>query len=414
VSRTRVLFVSEAVTLAHVARPVALARALDPARYDVTLALEPRYRGLWDDLDVTVRPITSVTVARFLAALDKGNPLYDLPTLRDYVREDLQVIREADPDVIVGDFRLSLSVSARLAGVPYLALSNAYWSPFALGPLPMPELPLTRRLGVPLARVLFRLASPIAMRLHTAPLNRLRAENGLPPLGDDIRRVYTDADHTLYADPPGLVPTTELPPTHHFLGPILWSPSVPLPDWWGDLPDDRPLVYVTLGSSGGARLLGEALEALEGLPVTAIASTAGRPTPARVPPNARVADYLPGEAASARSALVVCNGGSPTSHQALASGVPVLGLPSNMDQHLNMGHVADRGAGVLLRSEHADRRTIRVAVEKILGDPSFSKSARELSALFAAHSAPDRFRAFLDDAAVPSAHRDPQRMESLH
>src|SRR5438552_3735831 len=113
--RWRVLFVAEAVTLAHVARPVVLARSLDSARYDVVLASAPRYQSLLADLPVAVRPIRSIPVQQFLDALAKGSPLYDAETLRWYVRDDLELIRETAPDVIVGDFRLSLSVSARIA-----------------------------------------------------------------------------------------------------------------------------------------------------------------------------------------------------------------------------------------------------------------------------------------------------------
>ena len=54
------------------------------------------------------------------------------------------MIREVEPDVVVGDFRLSLSVSARVAGVPYLAITNAYWSPYARQRFPLPELPVVR------------------------------------------------------------------------------------------------------------------------------------------------------------------------------------------------------------------------------------------------------------------------------
>ena len=48
---------------------------------------------------------------------------YDAETLKRYVDADLAIIRQAQPDLIIGDFRLSLSVSARLAGVPYATIS---------------------------------------------------------------------------------------------------------------------------------------------------------------------------------------------------------------------------------------------------------------------------------------------------
>lgn len=53
--------------------------------------------------------------------------------------------------------------------------------------------------------------------------------------------------------------------------------------------------------------------------------------------------YLPGNQAAARADLVVCNGGSPTTFQALSEGVPVLGIPGNLDQFLNMHYLERYG-----------------------------------------------------------------------
>jgi UDP:flavonoid glycosyltransferase YjiC (YdhE family) len=394
--RRKVLFFAEAVTLAHIARPVALATALDPARYEVVLATAPRYQDLWRDLPIRIRPIQSITGARFLDALARGRPLYDEATLRGYVGEDLRVIEEVAPDLVVGDFRLSLSVSTRRAGVPYLSVTNAYWSPYAPRHFPMPDLPLARRLGVPIASAVFRVARPLAFSLHTRPLNRVRRAYGLPSYGSDLRRSYTDADQTLYADVPEMVPTVGLPPTHHYLGPILWSPRTETPSWWDGLAPDRPVVYVTMGSSGSVGLLSVVLDALSDLPVVVVAATLGQALPRPVPRNALTADYLPGEAASARASLVVCNGGSPTTHQALAAGVPVLGLASNMDQHLNMIAVERLGAGELIRTDRATATAVRASAVRLLGDPGYAASAGKMARVFAEYDAPTRFRAIVE------------------
>jgi UDP:flavonoid glycosyltransferase YjiC (YdhE family) len=315
------------------------------------------------------------------------------------VHEDLEVIRETAPDVIVGDFRLSLSVSARVAGVPYLTVTNAYWSPYARQRFPMPELPLSRRIGVAAASGLFRVVRPLAFAAHTRPMNRVRRDYGLPSLGLDLRRVYTDADHTLYADVPELIPTFGMPANHHYLGPILWSPAMDLPPWWQDVPRDRPKVYVNLGSSGRGELLALALEALAPLPVAVLAATLSSGPADRVPGNAWTAPFLPGRDAAARARLVLCNGGSPATHQALAVGTPVLGLAGNMDQHLNMAAIERRGAGRLLRSEHARPATIRAAISAMMDDPAFSVAAAEVAAIFARYDAPARFRRLVDTLA---------------
>ena len=113
----RVLFFAEAVTLAHVARPIALARALAAPDYETFIACDERYRGFLEHEASQHLPLHSIGSERFLRSLAMGSTLYDLATLRSYLAEDLKLIERVKPDLIVGDFRLSLSVSARLAGV---------------------------------------------------------------------------------------------------------------------------------------------------------------------------------------------------------------------------------------------------------------------------------------------------------
>ena len=396
-SRTRVLFFAEAVTLAHVARPIGLARGLDPSRCQVAMACDPRHQRFVNSEAWQALPLHSIPTAQFLRALASGSPVYSEETLRSYVAEDIELIKGFNPDLIVGDFRLSLSVSARLAAIPYATITNAYWSPYyAIKGFPLPALPMTRFLPLGVARAAFNLARPIAFGLHCRPLNRIRHENGLSSLGNDLRRVYTDADHVLYADAPELFPTANLPSNHEFLGPILWSPSGAHPAWWDSLPTDKPIIYLTLGSSGRADILQTALDALGDLPVTLLASTAGAAPPQRQPANAYIADYLPGAAATARSTLVICNGGSLTCQQALAAGVRVLGIASNMDQFLNMERIVEVGAGMMLRADRVTAEAIRARAQLMLGVANRTPEQLLPSAWLDAAEAPRKFAAFVE------------------
>jgi len=117
------------------------------------------------------------------------------------------------------------------------------------------------------------------------------------------------------------------------------------------------------------------------LPVTVIAATAGRARLTAAPPNAYVAEFLRGSDAAGRAALVICNGGSPTTYQALSAGVPVLALASNnMDQHLNMEAVRGAGAGEVLRANGVRRDAVRSAVTKMLENPRYATAAANLRA----------------------------------
>jgi UDP:flavonoid glycosyltransferase YjiC (YdhE family) len=391
--KPRVLFVAEAVTLAHVARCAVLAGALDPAVYDIVVACDPRYRSFVADPRWRHVELQSIDSARFLHALARGKPVYDTATLGRYVADETALIDRERPDLIVGDFRLSLSVSARLKRVPYATVTNAYWSPFFEGgnAFPIPVLPLTRCLPVPWAQALFDIVRPLAMASHCKPLNRVRVQHGLASLGNELRRVYTDADFVLYADGRDMFPMARLPPNHHWLGPLAWSPPVALPDWWDRLDAGLPCVYVTLGSSGSAEVLSAVLQALADLPINLIASGAGASAVRAVSERTYMAPFLPGDLATERAALVICNGGSLTCQQALMAGVPVLGIASNMDQFLNMEAVVRAKAGVLLRSDRLSAARIRDAVGSLLSKSDWGPGVERLRARLASEDAPRRF-----------------------
>ena len=396
-ARPTILFIADAVTLAHVARPAALAQGLDANKFNVILACDPRYHTFLAGLPFPVRPLRSIPSEQFLRAAAQGRPLYDTQTLRDYVRDDLELMDAVQPAAVVGDHRLSLSVSARVAAVPYLGIINAYWSPYAQSASPLPELPMNRWLGSALAQFIFNLAWPLASAYHSLPLNKVRHDYGLPSLRWDWRHPYTDADRTLYADARELVPTSGLPDTHVYLGPVMWSPPVGLPPWWDDLPADRPLIYATLGSSGSPGLLKVVLEALADLPVTVVATTAGKTELDTPPANAHLIDYAPGDRLAARADLMICNGGSLTVYQALAAGKPLIGIASHMDQHLSMRYVEQAGVGVLLRSEQLNGDTLRAAVQQMLSNGQVKRRAGEMARSIAAYSPAQRLGQILEE-----------------
>ncbi|HEX8233466.1 MAG TPA: glycosyl transferase family 1 [Caulobacteraceae bacterium] len=357
--RRRVLFFGEGVTLAHVGRPFALAGALPAERFEAVVACPERYHR-FAPAGVASRPLASQSPEEFNARLADGRRLHTEARLENQIVEDLRLIEAARPDVVVGDFRLSLAASARTAGVPYVSISNAYWDPDRPWRPKPPPLGGLKRMPPWAGRALFRLAWPRLMRRHAEPIAAVLARRGVD-IGPDIRRAFTEADLTLYADFPSLHPDVRPSETRRFMGPLNWEPPAPPPPWWDSLPADRPLAYCTLGSSGDILSLQAAVSALREQGYTVIAATAGRAAPAPAE-GLFAADYLPGRAAAARAELVVCNGGAPTANQALLEGRPVLGICGNLDQLLNMQALERAGAGLSLRSDRADGPRISNAI----------------------------------------------------
>lgn len=361
----KLLVVAEGSTLAHVARPLALAHAAS-GRFEVVIAMPPRYRWAVGSLAATIVDLDAQSPAAFARRLEKGDPLYDLPTLQQYVIDDLALMERFAPDCIIGDFRLSLSVSARLAGIRYLALGNAYWSPFFTinDEWPVPDLPLTRALPIGLARWLFNRVRPFAFRAHARAMESLRRQHGLPGIEGNLRRAYTDADVTCYTDIPSVFQLDQAPSSHRVVGPLPWAPPVSLPSWWGEVPGDRPIAYVSMGSSGKQSLSAPLATALVDAGFCVLVTA----EPETVPLNAMVftSRFMPGDLACARAAVVICNGGSPTTQQALTAGKPVVGVASNLDQFLNMAALERAGLGRVARADRFNAALIAsVALESL-------------------------------------------------
>jgi UDP:flavonoid glycosyltransferase YjiC (YdhE family) len=391
--RKRILFVSESVTLAQIVRLVTLARALDPDRYDVHFAATdfPSYV----DFPVQRWPLWGISAAKAQARLAAGKRLYTRAVLARYVKADLAVLDEVRPDLVVGDLRWSLAVSAPLRKIPLASLINAYWSPYARRDVfPLPDHPVVRLLGERMAAKYFPKALPWVFRYFAAPLNQQRRQAGLAPLGD-LLDVLGFGDFVLYADPPEMMDMAELPSNHRFLGAIPWSASGKPPEAWGER---QTPIYVTMGSSGAERCVPVVLDALSRLPVDVLLATAGRDVARSLPNNVRAVSFVDGSAACARAGLVIHNGGSSTGYQALQAGTPLLGIPSNLDQYLASERVDAHGAGLTLRSGSLRTDSAALAVERLLGEAQFRLHAERLRSLFSRHDARESFRQFVGEA----------------
>jgi UDP:flavonoid glycosyltransferase YjiC (YdhE family) len=357
--RKRILFVAENATMAQVVRLAVLAHGLDPVRYDVHFACAGFDPLIFAGTSFAQHDIFSLPRATVERASAKGKAIYSAAVLERYVEQELALFAQVKPDAVVGDFRVGEKMAAKF----------------------------------------FPRVMPKVFAAFAKPINTVRKRHGLPAIGS-LLEVLTHGDRTLFPDTPLLVPTAGSPSTHVYLGPVLWSPEVPLPDWWNSVPNTKPIVYVTLGSSGKHDRLPIVLGALAKLDVSVLLSTAGRDLPRDLPPSVFAAPYLPGDKAAARSALVISNGGSTTGYQALASGVPVLGIASNLDQFLAMTAIAASGAGILLRAGSLREASVRDAIGRMLSEPTFGQATKDVASDFAHYDSVQQFEGQISDLVV--------------
>ena len=372
--------VAEAVTLAHVSRLRTLAEQLDPSQYEIFFARQDNFPFVWEGVNCKALQLSSRSPQEFQGVLLKGGILFDSARLSSYIKEELQIINEILPDLIIGDLRPSLSISATISGVTYINLTNAYWSPYSvINKFPMPVLEDLSRvlpkgtLGNMIVSFLQRTGKSKVVKIQReqgAGLNEMRKAFGLATF-ENYLEGFTFGDYTAYADLPSVVKTKGLPSSHRYIGPLQWSPQAKLPAWWPEMLNSAPFAYLCLGSSGFRQVLPLILEALESKQILTAVSTAGYRTQIKESKYVRTAAMLPGSTICHSAAYVICNGGSPAVYQAILQGKPVIGIASNMDQFLFMQHVEAAGLGICLRADTLNKSLFLKSIERISKNPDF-------------------------------------------
>ena len=245
--------------------------------------------------------------------------------------------------------------------------------------------------AIPLARVGLGVAGveAVSERAAIPAIDAERVAAGLPadPDGERLRATpyLTDVPASLEdADSPPTtlrVRTAEAPPPAE--------------------PDDRPLVYASLGSvTAGVHmpfypaLYRTLIDVLAPLPVR-ILLTVGEARDlgelGDLPPNVEVERWVPQDEVLPHASVVVTHGGHGSTLGALAHGVPLVVLPLfALDQWFNAEAVAHAGAGIALDAERRTRLPIampsaetleglRPAVERLLTDPGPRAAAHRIA-----------------------------------
>ncbi len=293
-----------------------------------------------------------------------------------------RLVREVDPHAVVADI---LTVAASLAAqaeerpwgtlVPHVyPVGRPGLPPYSVGAIP----PRTR-VGARLWGSLRPLLAAGEER-GRRELNGARERVGLAPLEQAHGGISSDL--ALVATFPQLeYPRTDTPAGVRVTGPLLWEQpfgEVELP------PGDDPLVLVAPSTAQDPdhELLRAALEGLADQPVRVLATWNRRAPayPLPEPPNARLVEWVSYARTMPRCDAVVCHAGHGTVARALACGVPVVACPYAGDQAENAARIRWSGLGVSLPRRFQNARGVRLAVRRLLAEPTYTRRAEALQA----------------------------------
>jgi UDP:flavonoid glycosyltransferase YjiC (YdhE family) len=250
----------------------------------------------------------------------------------DKITEDtIRVAREEKADLIVGDASLGVTTAGYILGIPAAGLLNAYNSHFFR--------PWCIYRG--LIRGMNALAwAPVRARVYkkygVTPIDAIELLRNTPLLSPDLPEF-----HKPHGSYPNWVP----------IGPLVSEPPFPLPDWYDELADGTTNVYITMGSTGLLEpILRRCYDTLGKAPYRFIVTTGGQVSEegmAMAPDNFRFVKYAPGSKLLEHCSAMVFHGGNGTMYQALAAGVPMLALPSHLEQLVGSRVLKREGFGML-------------------------------------------------------------------
>lgn len=265
---------------------------------------------------------------------------------------------------------------------------------------------VAERLGILYATVLVIVAGSFVRReLIAEPLNRLRAEHGLPP---DPTLAMLSRYLVLSPAPPSYRdPAFPLPDTAHALR-LFTLPSVrdrAAPGWAIALPS-APSVYFTLGTvfnMESGDLFSRVLAGLRDLPINLVVTVGHHISPAEFgpqPANVHIDRYIPQSLILPQCDLVVSHGGSGSVLGALAHGLPMVLIPMGADQPHNASRCTTLGVAQVLDAVRATPETVRVSVSTVLTDPTYRQAAERLRDEIAAMPGPEHAVCLLERLAA--------------
>lgn len=146
---------------------------------------------------------------------------------------------------------------------------------------------------------------------------------------------------------------------------------------------EHPLIYVSLGtvSNQNTAFFQTCIAGLAELSCTVLISTGGRLAPEQfgpLPENITIKSWVPQSQVLRRAALFVTHGGLNSIHDGLYCGLPMLLVPQQTEQTFNARRVMELGAGLMLKQDDLNERTIKRSVEKLLSDTRYKTNASRI------------------------------------
>jgi MGT family glycosyltransferase len=404
----KVLFVSNPF-YGHAAPLLAIAQALLEQDVDVIWSVDKRFTGLCRVIEDLGIPVYSHPNLQFLVTEEERRGMHnvtgqtslpkllyslsqmkwkvfkrhrqsffpDTALLERQVDALHEIVQETQPDGIVTEACVRVPMVAERSGLP--------WAYVGISSASIPEV----NYDLPDGFLIVSDSTPKPLRdLVRAVWRKRFYEQGAKYLVSPYLN--------LLGSTPEIEGINSLETPIEFVGSLLYDGQVDLtiPSWFFELPTDKPLVYVTVGTSVvGTDFLEIAMQALSELDVEVIITVGMQHDVTEFNPpsdNIHIARWIPNHLIMPKANVAIIHGALSTAIGCLSAGIPAIVMGWYIDQGLYAFRFERLGVGKRLPFWKISKNRLQDAVRTILSDPRYRERARQLQASIESYGGPEQ------------------------
>lgn len=281
-----------------------------------------------------------------------------IPFAKIMMKGVMSVIEKYNPDIIINDcITFAGALAAYKKGIPYATTTTS--PPEAMG-----DPKIAPKVAEWSHNLILEMQNTVGIHEKEELINSKK-----------LNMVFTSAEFAGYKNKP-----TDLA----FIGPVFGRPN-PAPFDWANLEAHKnPKIYVSLGTvveDIRQDFFKRIAHIFANKPITVIASS----DPSLLekwPDNFIVQKNIPQVELLQKVDAVISHGGFNTVNEALMNELPILIIPIAYDQFYNASLIEKSGCGIRLRYKRMKDSDIENAIDKLLHNPVYKKSAQYIKQTF--------------------------------
>jgi UDP:flavonoid glycosyltransferase YjiC (YdhE family) len=378
----KILAIINAHALAHVSRPLEVAKVLRNRNNEIAFAGHGKYLEIAsrDGFETIELPYISVEQVVQAVRSQRLDLLYREEQIADFVHTELALYKRLKPDLVLVDNRPTAITSAEIAGIKTASILNVHMSQYKA--IPFHSFRNISGLGAYspfkyLDQIEIALESFFIDKLVMRDIGKLRRKFGL-------NKKYGFANEegvlNLFSDLPEFNPVSVRTDNSHYVGPLTWHNNLPPPRSMRQIEKAKHCIYLTIGSEGFEELIRNVGVFLRD-DIAAVIAVGEEKYPINISshPNVFLEEFVNADLLLPHCDLIICHGGNGTLYQALSHSVPIVGVAMHDEQYYGLKRINALNLGIGLHIKKLRKlgfEFLAQSVLEVLRNDAYRKNAR--------------------------------------